>query len=151
MKVLMVCKGNICRSPMAEGIAKTLIKEQGRDDLTVDSAGTHGYHIGASADKRAINTAKAHGIDISTLKARQISAQDLQRFDLILVADDENLRQLQALADNQAQLQKIHKMLKHHPDNTNQDLPDPYYGNQEDFEHCYQLLEKALNTWFEVL
>ena len=137
MKILMVCLGNICRSPMAEGIMPNL----GGNKVEVDSAGTASYHIGLQPDKRMIATAIDHGIDISNLRARQFQSDDFNSFDLIFSMDSSNYRNIISLAKNDNDKQKVKMIL----DNSN--VPDPYYGGDEGFEHVYQLLNEACQNF----
>ena len=139
MKILMVCLGNICRSPMAEGIMRNL----GGNKIEVDSAGTAGYHIGLQPDKRMIATAFDHGIDISNLRARQFQYDDFDSFDLIFAMDSSNYRNIISLAKNDNDKQKVKMIL----DNCN--VPDPYYGGNEGFEHVYQLLHEACQNFLD--
>ena len=139
MKILMVCLGNICRSPMAEGIMRKL----GGDKIEVDSAGTAGYHIGSQPDKRMIATAFEHGIDISNLTARQFQADDFDLFDVIFAMDSSNYRDIISLAKNDIDKQKVKMMLE------NGYVPDPYYGGDEGFEHVYQLLHESCRKFLE--
>ena len=139
MKILMVCLGNICRSPMAEGIMRNL----GGKKVEVDSAGTASYHIGLQPDKRMIATAFDHGIDISNLRARQFQYDDFNSFDLIFAMDSSNYRNIISLAKNDNDKQKVKMIL----DNSN--VPDPYYGDNEGFEHVYQLLHEACQNFLD--
>ena len=139
MKILMVCLGNICRSPMAEGIMRNL----GGKKVEVDSAGTANYHIGLQPDKRMIATAFDHGIDISNLRARQFQYDDFNSFDLIFAMDSSNYRNIISLAKNDNDKQKVKMIL----DNSN--VPDPYYGDNEGFEHVYQLLHEACQNFLD--
>ena len=135
----MVCLGNICRSPMAEGIMRNL----GGKKVEVDSAGTASYHIGLQPDKRMIATAFDHGIDISNLRARQFQYDDFNSFDLIFAMDSSNYRNIISLAKNDNDKQKVKMIL----DNSN--VPDPYYGDNEGFEHVYQLLHEACQNFLD--
>ncbi len=139
MKILMVCLGNICRSPMAEGIMRKL----GEKKVEVDSAGTADYHIGFQPDKRMIATAKEHGVDISNLRARQFQSDDFDSFDLIFAMDSSNYQDIISLAKDDNDKQKVKMIL----DNSN--VPDPYYGGDEGFEHVYQLLHEACQKILE--
>ena len=139
MKILMVCLGNICRSPMAEGIMRKL----GGKKVEVDSAGTADYHIGFQPDKRMIATAIEHGVDISNLRARQFQSDDFDSFDLIFAMDSSNYRNIISLAKDDNDKQKVKMIL----DNSN--VPDPYYGGDEGFEHVYQLLHEACQKILE--
>ncbi len=132
MKVLMVCLGNICRSPLAHGIMENLVREKGLD-WQVDSAGTSSWHIGAAPDRRSVAVAKRYGVDISQQCCRQISSADFDAFDRIYVMDRMNLRDVLALARNDEDRQKVQLLL-----NT-EVVPDPYY-NDEEFEPVYQMV-----------
>ena len=110
MKIVVVCLANICRSPMAEGLFQAKIDERGLN-IEMDSAGTSSYHIGEAPDERAIAKSAEYGIDISTLKARQLVAEDFDRFDHILVMDSSNYDNAKALVDSEEQLQKLEMML----------------------------------------
>ena len=146
MKILMVCTGNICRSPMAEGIARFLLQAAGRDDISVDSAATLPYHTGDAPDPRARRVMRAHGMPIDDLRARVFNLDDFNRFDRILVADRRNYQDVTALASDDAQRSKVGFMLETLPDSPA--LPDPYLGQAEDFERTFTLLEQALRLRF---
>jgi protein-tyrosine phosphatase len=142
VSVLMVCLGNICRSPLAEGALRHHAVQLGLD-IIVDSAGTGDWHIGHPPDKRAQEVAKRlGGIDISGLRARQVHTADFDRFDYILAMDANNLRNLMALApsDGKAQLALL---LDHLPGRERQSVADPYYGEVADFEACWYEVEAA--------
>jgi protein-tyrosine phosphatase len=139
VKVLMVCLGNICRSPLAEGILKAKLP----NNYIVDSAGTANYHIGTAPDKRSVATAKKFGVDISQQKCRQISTSDFETFDHIYVMDTSNYKNVLAIAPNEEAKQKVKVILNElHPDK-NLEVPDPYYGDMQGFEHVYQLLDEV--------
>lgn len=129
----MVCLGNICRSPLAEGILKSKLSE----DFIVESAGTIDMHQGNSPDLRSIEVAKKHEIDISKQKSKHLQSSDLDDYDLIFCMDKNNLKDVQSLAKNENQLQKISLILN------DTEVPDPYWGKSEDFENVYQLLDGA--------
>ncbi|WP_417429128.1 low molecular weight protein-tyrosine-phosphatase [Halpernia sp.] len=133
MKILMVCLGNICRSPLAEGILKSKLSS----DFIVESAGTIDMHQGKAPDSRSINVAKKHGIDISNQKSKHLQSKDLEDFDLIFCMDRNNLKDVKSLAKNEEQLQKISLILN------DAEVPDPYWGNADDFENVFQLLDEA--------
>lgn len=129
----MVCLGNICRSPLAEGIMQHLVKEKGLN-WEIDSAGTGGYHIGSKPDARSIKVAKNHGIDISRQAARKFSAKDFDNFDSIIVMDKQNYKDVVSLAQTAAQKQKVRLLI-------NDDfVPDPYYDDTL-FEPVFELIE----------
>jgi protein-tyrosine phosphatase len=139
--VLMVCLGNICRSPLAEGILRHLATAR---DLVieVDSCGTANYHVGDKPDSRSIKKAKEYGIDISNLRGRQFQIADFDFFDLIYVMDQSNYNNVITLARNEQDKQKVKLILNEISDN-NSEVPDPYYGEADGFEHVYQLLDEA--------
>jgi protein-tyrosine phosphatase len=146
--ILFVCAGNICRSPLAEGIFRHLADNAGRaDEFGIDSAGTGGWHQGDAPDRRSIAVAAANGIDISRQRARRISAEDFDRFDLILAMDHDNLTNLKKFAPAEA-LAKIH-LFSAFALATSEDVPDPYYGRREDFEAVYAMLFSGCNVLLE--
>jgi protein-tyrosine phosphatase len=141
-RILMVCLGNICRSPLAEGAMRHHAERFGLD-IEVDSAGTGDWHIGHAPDRRAQDVAKRlGGIDISHLAARQLKVDDFHHFDHIIAMDSSNLRNLQALApaDGSAQLSLL---LDHLPGREGQSVADPYYGDISDFESCWRDVDSA--------
>ncbi|ELR80590.1 protein tyrosine phosphatase [Elizabethkingia anophelis R26] len=135
----MVCLGNICRSPLAEGILKSKLP----NNYIVDSAGTIAMHEGEHPDKRSVKVAALHNIDISKQRSRPIQPKDLEYFDRIYCMDHNNLKDVSAMAKNEGQRQKISLILDVLHDNNNTEVPDPYWGNQQDFEDVFQLLNKA--------
>lgn len=153
IKVLMICMGNICRSPLAEGLLKTLVAEAGRSsEIHVDSAGTHFYHIGCLPDARSIEVAQAHGIDLSDQRARQLTADDFHAFDYLLVMDKRNLRDASLLAPTPDLAQKLTLFLDYSQDDwLETEVPDPYYGGQDGFEQVYQLLLSASRGFLQTL
>ena len=141
-KILMVCLGNICRSPVAEGILKQKIETRGLDAI-VDSAGTANYHIGQHPDERSSESAKKHGIDISKLKARQFSLIDFDDFDRIFVMDSSNYGDVIEVARNKSDKKKVELILNVLYPDSNMSVPDPYYGGEQGFENVFMLLEQA--------
>jgi len=137
MKILMVCLGNICRSPLAEGILSSKISNM---KVTVDSAGTAGYHIGSKPDPRAIDIAKKNNIDISTLRARKFERSDFINFDKIYVMDKNNFNDVIGLAENKNEASKV--ILITDILDSYSFVPDPYYGGLADFEKVFNLLDK---------
>ncbi len=149
VKVLFICMGNICRSPMAEGLFKHRLMTQGLQHLIyVDSAGTHSHHIGAGPDQRGQNTAARRGVDLSTLKARQVKSEDLELFDHIVVMDNSNYRHLTAICQKPEQQEKISLLMSYAPQREEQEVPDPYYGSPVGFERVMDLLEDAIDGLF---
>jgi protein-tyrosine phosphatase len=139
IKILMVCLGNICRSPLAEGIMRSKLS----DNFIVDSAGTGGWHTGELPDKRSISTAKNRGIDITNQRARQFKKSDFNTFDYIFVMDNSNYKDVLALAPNEEAKSKVKLILNETFPNENVDVPDPYYGGQDGFENVFDMLNQA--------
>ena len=142
ISVLMVCMGNICRSPMAEGILRALAKERGID-LLIDSAGTINHHVGEAPDPRAQACMISHGIAITSLRARQVKANDLARFDLVLAMDRDNLADIQRSDVEPALFRKVRLMMDYAPEHPLREVPDPWYGGTEGFEEVYDMLHTA--------
>ena len=140
VKILMVCLGNICRSPLAEGI---LASKLPKDKFTVDTAGTGSWHIGRQPDSRSIAIAKQFQLDISNQKGRQFKTADFDTFDYIYVMDNSNYKDVIHLAKDEAQKAKVQIILNELYPNENVDVPDPYYGISNGFEMVYQMLDEA--------
>ena len=138
-KVLMVCLGNICRSPLAEGIFKA---KADPDLFEVDSAGTAGYHVGHPPDPRSVEIAKKYQIDISQQRCRKFIAEDFLHFDHIFVMDYENYRNVINLAPDESYLEKV-KLLLEGSGSSMEEVPDPYYGGAEGFETVFRLIDQA--------
>lgn len=141
-KILMVCLGNICRSPVAEGVMRSKLEKYGLT-ISVDSAGTSNYHIGQHPDQRATNNAMEHGIDISKLKARQFSTIDFDVFDRIYVMDTSNFNDVMDLARDENDKKKVDLLLNASFPESNMSVPDPYYGGEQGFENVFLLIENA--------
>ena len=140
--ILFVCLGNICRSPLAEGVFGHVLEERGaRDGFLLDSAGTGGWHTGSPPDRRSIAVAARNGLDLSGLRARKIAAGDFSRFDLILGMDRANVADLRRIAPVAARA-NIHLYLDF-AEGRASDVPDPYYGGPEDFEKVYRMIRTA--------
>ncbi|MBD3897434.1 low molecular weight phosphotyrosine protein phosphatase [Halomonas sp. ML-15] len=142
MRILFVCLGNICRSPTAEGVFRRRLEEAGLAEVvTVDSCGTGGWHIGKAPDARAQAAARGRGVDLSSLRARQLDAEDFVRFDYLLAMDDDNLASLEALrpADCDAQV----GLLLDFAGEAGRAVPDPYYGGEQGFDEVLDLVERA--------
>lgn len=142
MKILMVCLGNICRSPMAEGIMRKKLEAHGLNH-TVDSTGTANYHVGDHPDVRAIEKAKKYGIDISTLVGRQFTAVDFDNFDVIYAMDTNNITNILRAARSANDKKKVKLILNEIYHGSGMSVPDPYYGGDLDFENMYTLLDAA--------
>lgn len=141
--VLFVCMGNICRSPTAHGIFEDLVKRnQLSHQISVDSAGTHAYHIGESPDSRSQATALAHGYDLSNQRARKVEKADLDAFDYILAMDKPNEYSLHKLA-TEKQRERIHLFMDFAPERKESEVPDPYYGGDQGFENVLSMVEAA--------
>lgn len=146
MKILFVCLGNICRSPMAEGILKHMVKEEGlANKIFIDSAGTSGYHSGNAPDQRMQETAEKHGIKL-TSASRQLSFGDFYDFDYIVAMDGKNYEDIMAECpinhDHKAQIVMMREFDMERGENEI-DVPDPYYGGQQGFENVYEMLYRS--------
>lgn len=139
-KVLMVCLGNICRSPLAEGILKSKVDQS---QVFVDSAGTGDYHIDGSPDPRSIAIAKNNNLDITYQRGRQFQAEDFDKFDRIYVMDNQNFKDVISLARNDDDRAKVQLILDEIFPAENVDVPDPYFGGEHGFENVYQMLDEA--------
>lgn len=145
----MVCLGNICRSPLAEGILRHKVEQNKIKNVVVDSAGTSDYHIGEHPDKRSTQNALTHGIDISNLIGRQFSVNDFDDFDLIYVMDESNYSNVILLARNKDDRDKVKLILNEIEPSANKSVPDPYFGGEQGFENVFQLLNKACDKIIE--
>lgn len=142
-RILIVCMGNICRSPMAHGVVRQRLADEGlAAKVELDSAGTHGYHAGAPPDERAQAAARRRGIDISDLRARGVAAADFETFDLILAMDEENIGTLRQRADARHHA-KIHLFMEYAVGDAGRNVPDPYYGGPIGFERVLDMVEDA--------
>lgn len=136
----MVCLGNICRSPLAEGILKAKVDV---DKVQVDSAGTGGWHVGELPDSRSIDIARKHGLDITNQRGKKFSAYDFETYDYIFVMDNSNYHDVIRMAKNDSEKQKVQLILDEIFPGENVDVPDPYYGGDHGFENVYQMLDQA--------
>ncbi len=142
VRVLFVCMGNICRSPLAQGVFEYLVCREGLEDyISVDSAGTHSYHIGHPPDDRAQESAAKRGIDLGSQRARRIKPEDCRNFDYVLTMDEENYQAVAALC--RSATAEVRPFLDYAPDRTETEVPDPYYDGAEGFEHVVDLVEEA--------
>ncbi len=146
IKVLFVCLGNICRSPLGEGIFRKIIAQQGLESyFIVDSCGTSHYHIGEPPDPRTIANAQEHGIAL-TSKGRQISAEDLRKFDYILVMDKSNMKNVLRLDETGEYKKKIMLLRDFDKEKPGEDVPDPYFGGEKSFESVYQIIYRSVEN-----
>ncbi|MFV8226633.1 low molecular weight protein-tyrosine-phosphatase [Christiangramia aquimixticola] len=139
-RVLMVCLGNICRSPLAEGLLKSKTDPY---EVFVDSAGTGSWHVGSEPDKRSIAIGRKNGLDITQQRGRQFSKKDFQDFDHIFVMDNSNFKDVIAMAETDEERQKVHLILDEIFPSENVDVPDPYHGGEQGFENVYMMLDEA--------
>jgi protein-tyrosine phosphatase len=143
IKVLFVCMGNICRSPTAEGVFAKLIKEHDLEHcFTIDSAGTHAYHVGEPPDWRAQKAASARGVELSHLRARKVIMGDFEDFDYLLAMDDENYSTLANVCPKQYK-DKIQYFLDYAPHLQTREVPDPYFGGKYEFDRVLDMVEDA--------
>ena len=136
----MVCLGNICRSPLAQGILESKVSSK---TIKIDSAGTSGYHKGALPDPRSIAIAAAYGIDITNQRSRKFERSDFDKFDVIYAMDESNYTDILALAIDQQDKDKVKLILNELEDSSSQNVPDPYYGGDHGFKNVYEMLNEA--------
>ena len=147
-RILMVCLGNICRSPLAQGILESKLP---KDQFFVDSAGTASYHVGSQPDYRSIEVARLNNIDIKDQRARAFNIFDFENFDIIYAMDQSNYTDIISMANSKSDVAKVRLLLEEYPNNAETDVPDPYYGNMMDFQKVYDLLEVTCNALSEKL
>jgi low molecular weight protein-tyrosine phosphatase len=141
--ILFVCLGNICRSPLAEGVFRHLVAERNlADRFEIDSAGTGGWHVGSPPDERSLRVASAHGVSLNG-EARQVQPEDFRRFDMIVAMDSENLRDLGELAARSGGAARLHLLRDFDPQPDGPDVPDPYYGGPSVFEDTYVMIHRS--------
>ena len=149
-RVLFVCMGNICRSPMAEGVFRHMVRQAGLDDVVkVASAGTHAFHAGETPDKRAQAAAGKRGFDLSDLRAARVKEKDFDDFDMILAMDWDNLSALQQVAPKRSH-HKLQLLMRFATEHETATIPDPYYGNAQGFEQVLDYIEDACTGLLEV-
>lgn len=142
MRILMVCLGNICRSPIAEGVMRYKIEQHGLD-WTVDSAGTESYHVGEAPHRFSQKICMEHGIDISMLRARRFKAGDFERFDMIYAMAADVFEEILDIANGHADRAKLDIFLNELEPGANQSVPDPYYGTEEGYTFVYELIDRT--------
>lgn len=148
-KVLFVCMGNICRSPTAHGVMQHKIEQQAlTDQIEIDSAGTHAYHVGEKSDSRSCATAKSKGIDMEFIRARKVSVLDYDEFDYILAMDEDNLELLNYYApDNYSAKVMLFLDFANQAGTVQESVvPDPYYGGEQGFQHVFDLVDKGCDA-----
>lgn len=140
--VLFVCLGNICRSPLAEGVFRALVRERGLDEhFRIDSAGTGAWHVGEPPDGRSIEVARRNGVSLDGQRARRVEAADFETFDLIVAMDRSNLRDLEAMTDGSGA--RLTLLRDHDPDPGDGEVPDPYYGGPGGFDRVYEMVRRS--------
>lgn len=143
VRVLFVCLGNICRSPLAEAVFRQQVRERGAEHLVeIDSAGTSGYHAGSPPDSRSTRVAQARGVEITGV-SRQLTRADLHRFDYVIAMDADNLREIRALQDAVGGTARVHRLREWDPQREGDDVPDPYYGGPRGFEDVHDIVERS--------
>ena len=148
VNILMVCLGNICRSPLAEGVLRSMLD---KEHFMIDSAGTTSYHTGEKPDERSIIIARENGVDISKLKARTFTEEDFEKFDYIFVMDKSNYKNVIKLAKKEEDKVKVSFLLDELGEPLQKELPDPYYGNMLDFQKVYNDILQACEVITEKL
>ena len=149
IKVLFVCLGNICRSPLAEGVFRSIVEEHGQQEVfQIDSAGTGDWHIGSAPDARMCQTARKNGLSIDTLKGRQFKASDFEAFDYIFAMDKSNLRDMLSLDQDSSFSAKVRLFREFDPDPGDFQVPDPYFGGAKGFDEVFTLVERTSRMLF---
>ncbi|HEX2191003.1 MAG TPA: low molecular weight protein-tyrosine-phosphatase, partial [Longimicrobiaceae bacterium] len=151
VKILFVCLGNICRSPLAESVFRHLARERGVEHVfEIDSAGTSGYHAGAPPDRRSAATARARGVEVAG-RSRQLDARDLRRFDYVIAMDADNQAEIESLHAAAGGTARVHRLREWDPERSGLDVPDPYYGGARGFEDVHDMVERSCAALLEHL
>ncbi len=150
MKIMMVCLGNICRSPLAEGILQDKVNARGLD-WTVDSAGTSGYHVGELPDSRSMAIARRHGLDLSYQRSQRFLPEHLAEYDFILAMDTQNYEDILSLCRTPEEREKVQLIMDYGDDPTVKDVPDPYYGGKDGFSDVYDMLDEATEGFLRTM
>jgi protein-tyrosine phosphatase len=145
MKILLVCLGNICRSPLAEGILQHKAT-QAHLNWVIDSAGTNGYHTGEPPHHLSQKVAKLNGVDISKQVSRRFVKEDINRYDLILAMADDVMKDIKSICKDQFDTSKVKLFLNEHKPGENRDVPDPWYGDEDGYHNVYRIIEEACET-----
>ncbi|HEX8395025.1 MAG TPA: low molecular weight protein-tyrosine-phosphatase [Longimicrobium sp.] len=149
IRVLFVCMGNICRSPLAEAVFRHQVRERGLEDrFVIDSAGTSGYHRGAAPDRRSTETAMRRGIVLEG-RSRALTAADLRRFDYVIAMDTENMEGIRLLEERSGGTARVHRLREWDPDPGHGDVPDPYYGGPRGFDEVHDIVERGVTGLLE--
>lgn len=151
MRILMVCLGNICRSPLAEGILRKKLSDADVPGIEVDSAGTSGHHAGENPDPRSVRNARKNGVDISGIVSRKFRVEDFDRFDRIFVMDHSNYKDVMAMARTPIHRDKVQLLLNCAHPGKNKAVPDPWYGGDEGFQEVFELVECACDALVEAI
>lgn len=143
VRILFVCLGNICRSPLAEGVFRALARERGVEDrFAIDSAGISGYHEGSPPDRRSAETARRRGVEL-TGRSRRLVADDLRRFDWVIAMDEDNLEAIRELEARAGGTARVHRLREWDPEPDALDVPDPYYGGPRGFDQVHDIVERS--------
>jgi len=150
-RILFVCLGNICRSPLAEAVFRHKVRERGvEDQFEIDSAGTSGYHNGAPPDARSSETARRRGVELAG-QSRRLGAADLRRFDYVIAMDGENLHEIRALEAAAGGSARIHRLREWDPEASSADVPDPYYGGPGGFDDVHDIVDRSCQALLDHL
>ncbi len=145
IRIMFVCAGNICRSPLAEGVFRHVAREQGAlDRFEIASSGTGGWHVGESPDRRMRKTASSHGVSLDGQRAQQFEAGDLEYYDLILAMDKNNLSHIRYMDARNRYGDKIKLFRSYDPEPGDEEVPDPYYGGAQGFEEVYRMVDRTV-------